>query len=400
MKAAPSPDQLQNLRSLIADTIAGHKAYDVPGVCNRLGLAAGTSEEAFNSKFKYASRRLAEIPAKRLTEIGRELLEETRDYGLSEAIAAIEELGSPPITELTRKRLVAVFGSGTLATEMSDYDLVSRLWPIDKMESIFGDSHDPWFPPPTLADDIQRHRVASQSWKLPDFLAALGFFNCSRAQVARFLNLVVHPLSQTSARQKQLVDEFNIHLRHDDYHLAEAGRMSGSLVYEVRPLPAGAPADESISAVLAAFNPDIIHSRWQMAMDRRTSDPAGAITLARTLLEDVCKWILHEAGETYDETAELPVLYRLLSKRLKLAPDDHSEEVFKKILGSCQNIVESIGALRNKLSDAHSPGPKRARPLPRHAELAVNLSGTMATFLVSTWQARQKGAGVIPEPAS
>jgi hypothetical protein len=119
--------------------------------------------------------------------------------------------------------------------------------------------------------------------------------------------------------------------------------------------------------------------------------PEGAITLARTLLEDVCKWILDEAGETWREADDLPVLYRKLAKLLKLAPDDHTEQVFKQILGSCQSVVESLGALRNKLGDAHSPGPKRARPHARHAELAVNLSGAMATFLVATWEARKKG---------
>jgi hypothetical protein len=53
---------------------------------------------------------------------------------------------------------------------------------------------------------------------------------------------------------------------------------------------------------------------------------------------------------------------------LKLAPDDHTEEVFKQILGSCQSIVASLGAIRNKLGDAHSQGPLRAKSSPRHAE--------------------------------
>lgn len=88
----------------------------------------------------------------------------------------------------------------------------------------------------------------------------------------------------------------------------------------------------------------------------------------------------------------MPVLYRKLAKVLKLAPDDHTEPIFKQILGSCQSVVESLGALRNKLGDAHGPGPKRARPQARHAELAVNLSGAMATFLVATWEARQTEA--------
>jgi hypothetical protein len=87
---------------------------------------------------------------------------------------------------------------------------------------------------------------------------------------------------------------------------------------------------------------------------------------------------------------ELPALYRKLAKAMSLAPDDHTESIFKQILGGCSAIVEGLGALRNKLSDAHSPGPKRARPMPRHAELAVGLSGAMAQYLVATWNARQE----------
>jgi hypothetical protein len=176
----------------------------------------------------------------------------------------------------------------------------------------------------------------------------------------------------------------------DGYTLAVAGKISGSPHYLVKQTPIGSPADESISAALAAFDPDQVHSRWMAALDRRATQPEGAITLARTLLEDVCKWILDQAGETWQEADDLPVLYRKLAKVLKLAPDDHTEQVFKQILGSCQSVVESLGALRNKLSDAHSSGPKRAKPQPRHAELAVNLAGAMATFLVSTWQARRQ----------
>ncbi|WP_241301918.1 abortive infection family protein [Burkholderia stabilis] len=47
------------------------------------------------------------------------------------------------------------------------------------------------------------------------------------------------------------------------------------------------------------------------------------------------------------------------------------------------------GSIRNKLGDAHSIGQKRARQAARHAELAANLSGAMATFLVSTWEMRK-----------
>ncbi|MDW9651838.1 hypothetical protein GOB33_27685 [Sinorhizobium meliloti] len=72
----------------------------------------------------------------------------------------------------------------------------------------------------------------------------------------------------------------------------------------------------------------------------------GAITLARTLLEDVCKWALPEAGESWEEAA--------------------------------------------------NPGPKRVKPAPRHAQHAVNFSEPMAMLLKSTWKARK---GVWPRRA-
>jgi hypothetical protein len=149
------------------------------------------------------------------------------------------------------------------------------------------------------------------------------------------------------------------------------------------------PADAAIASALHRFDRDVVHRRWTDALQRRSTDPEGAITLARTLLEDVIKWLLVKEAVSYDDKADLPTLYKLVAAKLRLAPDGYTEDVFKRILGSCQSVVESLGTLRNKLSDAHSIGPVRAKPHGRHAELAVNLSGTMATFLIATWEARR-----------
>ncbi|MFL0587189.1 abortive infection family protein [uncultured Sphingomonas sp.] len=153
------------------------------------------------------------------------------------------------------------------------------------------------------------------------------------------------------------------------------------------------PADAAISRTLDRFDREVVHRRWTDALERRSTDAEGAITLARTLLEDVIKWLLTRQGTAYDDKADLPALYRLIAADLKLAPDAYTEDVFRRILGSCQSVVESLGTLRNKLSDAHSSGPLRAKPHGRHAELAVNLAGTMATFLIATWEARTESNG-------
>jgi hypothetical protein len=151
-----------------------------------------------------------------------------------------------------------------------------------------------------------------------------------------------------------------------------------------------APADKLVTGLLEKFDAAHVQAAWSKALERRTADAEGAITSARTLLESVCKHILDADDINYDDKDDLPKLYRKTAEKLNIAPSQHTAEVFKQILGGCTSVVEGLGTLRNRLSDAHGKGKIAARPQPRHAELAVNLSGALAMFLLSTWQARNE----------
>lgn len=151
------------------------------------------------------------------------------------------------------------------------------------------------------------------------------------------------------------------------------------------------PAYNSISDSLKEFNEESVHSVWTRALQRKNDDPEGAITAARTLLETICKHILDEQHVTYDANKiELHELYKLTAKELTLSPSQHTEDIFKQILGGCSAIINGLGLLRNRLGDAHGQGKKPIKPAPRHAELAVNLAGSMSLFLVSTWESKKK----------
>jgi hypothetical protein len=151
------------------------------------------------------------------------------------------------------------------------------------------------------------------------------------------------------------------------------------------------PSDQSVAVAMEKFDAETIHRLWTKAMERRETDPEGAITLARTLLESVCKNILDERSVGYQNDSDLPALYKLVAKSLNLSPSQHSETIFKQILGGCTAVVEGLGALRNRLSDAHGQGKKPVKPAPRHAEFAVNLAGAVAMFLVTTHQELPSG---------
>lgn len=145
------------------------------------------------------------------------------------------------------------------------------------------------------------------------------------------------------------------------------------------------PAEEDITGGLERFNSDEVSRSWRRVLNRASTDPEGAITAARNLLETVLKHILDDLNVAYDHDAiELPDLYRTTAKELNLAPEQHQEQIFKQILGGCAGIVGGLGALRNKLGDAHGKGAARVRPNERHARLSVNLAGSMALFLIET----------------
>jgi hypothetical protein len=158
---------------------------------------------------------------------------------------------------------------------------------------------------------------------------------------------------------------------------------------------ASSPGDETATDVLTRLDWNEVQAAWRKALERKGTDPEGAITAARTLLESVCKHVLDEAQVPYDPKADLPKLYGLAAETLNLAPSKHTEDIFKQILGGCHSVVQGLGSLRSRVGDAHGQGKRPVKPAPRHAELAVNLAGSMATFLAQTWE-KVKGESEVP----
>lgn len=157
-------------------------------------------------------------------------------------------------------------------------------------------------------------------------------------------------------------------------------------------------ADATITNGLVSYDAPAVQAVWTKALDRRSDDPEGAVTAASTLLEEVCKHIIEDNGGTWEAKWNTPKLYSEASQILNLAPTQHQAEIFKTILGNCQSIVQGIGTLRNRDSDAHAGGRTKVRLKPRHAALAVNLAGGMALFLIETWQETQPQRKGVPVP--
>ncbi|HLR79164.1 MAG TPA: abortive infection family protein [Bacillota bacterium] len=184
----------------------------------------------------------------------------------------------------------------------------------------------------------------------------------------QFWQFIKHELPTYAERRKLIWNDFNELLNYLEYQ------------EEI-------PLIESIDENLRIFNSEHVVNYWNKALERKGNDPEGAITISRTLVESVLKHILDEKEISYSSSASLHEIYKLVANELKLSPEQHDIPIFKQILGGCSSIVNGLGNLRNTHGDAHGKGKiKHYRPSTRHAELAVNLAGSMALFLIQTYQ--------------
>ncbi len=173
------------------------------------------------------------------------------------------------------------------------------------------------------------------------------------------------------------------------------GRPSDEDIAKLRALLLGqsAPGSDVAAERLATLTDwKSVQDTWRQALDKIHSDPEGAITATRTLLESTCKHICDERNVSYENSWDLSRLYKAAAAAMNIAPDQHSEQVFKQILSGVTTVVTGLGALRNSLSDAHGRGKSAVRPAPRHAKLAVNAGFAIAGFLIDTHIERPPGA--------
>lgn len=59
------------------------------------------------------------------------------------------------------------------------------------------------------------------------------------------------------------------------------------------------PPDSEIEHTLNKLNSEHVRSAWYKASSRKSADPDGAITAAKTMIESVCKHILISSGVQY-----------------------------------------------------------------------------------------------------
>lgn len=144
------------------------------------------------------------------------------------------------------------------------------------------------------------------------------------------------------------------------------------------------PIVAAVTAKLSQPTRKAVLELWSEALDRLNADDTdGAIITARALLEATCKAALRETHTPYFEGADLPKLYSLASAALGIAAAGQMAQTLKSLFGAAVTLVRSVEELRNEVSDAHAEAESRMPVLNSQAELAVNVTGAFAQFLMT-----------------
>ena len=88
------------------------------------------------------------------------------------------------------------------------------------------------------------------------------------------------------------------------------------------------------------------------------------------------------------------------AEHLNLAPQQHTELIFRQILVAVTPLSRGLVLYATSMATPTARARRRYAPNARHAALAVNLAGTVATFLVSTLERGAKEMTTVYRPSS
>ncbi|WP_138733594.1 abortive infection family protein [Modestobacter excelsi] len=119
------------------------------------------------------------------------------------------------------------------------------------------------------------------------------------------------------------------------------------------------------------------------------TDPAGALSAVKALIESTAKIVLRETGGTWERNVKFPTLVSGAQKALglmvgTLAPDKAGDTSLKMVLDGLYKVAIGIDELRNRYGRDHGRDTPLRGLTERHARLAVHSGTAYCRFLLDT----------------
>lgn len=145
---------------------------------------------------------------------------------------------------------------------------------------------------------------------------------------------------------------------------------------------------------VATLDFDTVQMEIARALPNLEDDPEDAVTAACSLIEAVCRSILVELKLPLPAKKDIDSLIRAVQEPLGLSPGRSNlppevEADVRQTLSGLTSVVKGIGALRTHSGDAHGREKGFRRIDARIARLALNAAGSLALFLIESWERKE-----------
>lgn len=146
---------------------------------------------------------------------------------------------------------------------------------------------------------------------------------------------------------------------------------------------------ETVATARGLFQNNDFFTAYKQIEDARRSlrdgDFDGTITSSVSSLESVLKNILDRQGVSYPRDETVTSLWKKVRETLTLDAFCSSDSE-KFLLSSLTGSVSHLGGIRNQLGDAHGKGEVAPEVPYLIAELSLNTSATLATYIIRRYE--------------
>lgn len=119
---------------------------------------------------------------------------------------------------------------------------------------------------------------------------------------------------------------------------------------------------------------------WATCETRMLSNPPGAITAARTMLETLLTTIITERGAEPDGSGELGKLLKQTEDAIGFQRKNRQPE--HQVLSGLANVINGLSAISNAAGDRHGLVQGQSIDDPSVASLCVNAAGTIGLAMI------------------
>lgn len=109
----------------------------------------------------------------------------------------------------------------------------------------------------------------------------------------------------------------------------------------------------------------------------------SAITKSRTIIEETLCFMIEEKGDIPSDKGDIGKLLKQFFNSYNFQINNDSDEPYKRLISGLKTVVLAIAEIRNKMSDSHGVGSKRAELTREYAQFALNSSISISEFILS-----------------